>query len=815
MSRADDRALREACLATKACSATDIEQAIATRYQMRQRGEDMDLLDILLVQGALTTISAHSVRVRLGGAEAAAGANRDEGPPGSDSADSTPAQPSASRAAASPRAVVCETVAATMDFSAEDLEQALLDSQGGGWPDHPTQPAVPRPPEVPAFGHDLGGRVLGSCRLDRELGRGAMGVVFEATHLSLQRRVAVKVLQPGAREAEDVAQFLQEARAMARIEHENIVQVHDVGEEAGLHYIVMQFLDGGTVADRLDHERMIPWEDACRLARDAARGLAIAHGKGIVHRDVKPENLMLTSSGQVKIADFGLAAKATGEDDRSEVMGTPAYMAPETIDGRAVDGRSDIYSLGCTLYAMLTGRRPFEGETAIEVLLKQTKDVATPVSTLTPSVPESVSQLVEKCMAKSPAARYQTADELAGDLEKILSGGRPRIVVEIEDVMARMQEVSRAEAALPRGVARRPAFAVTAALVLVTGSAIVSAMALPNVDELAVERFLRFPPTDRATAAAAARAELTQAVQFAVDHRDGIDLVRARFDDLAKRHGDTLGSELTAARQKAEADFDAHCVAEFGKVRSQAEELARGGDAVAATKAVFAFPETLRRGHTAEAWKECASHATDAVRQATRMAYVPAGRAGDTDVPAFLIGLTEVSNAEWAEFVRETGARAPRVWAADVPPAAARELPVVGITPAEAAKYAAWRGLRLPTAAEWERAARGDAAATFPWGEDFDPARCVSRAGPRRELVGVATMPSGRSSFGVFHMAGNAAEWVADSSNDPVRGVGHEVRGGSAKSHPSACATTARYFLPEDTASPDLLVGFRCAKDVK
>jgi formylglycine-generating enzyme required for sulfatase activity len=151
----------------------------------------------------------------------------------------------------------------------------------------------------------------------------------------------------------------------------------------------------------------------------------------------------------------------------------------------------------------------------------------------------------------------------------------------------------------------------------------------------------------------------------------------------------------------------------------------------------------------------------------------------------------------------------------DGPAPAQREFPVVGITPAEAAAYAAWKGKRLPTAAEWERAARGDAGLAYPWGAEFDPARCASRAQARPALVAVKAFPGGRSPFGALNMAGNAAEWVADVSDDPLVGVGHEVRGGSARSHPSACTTFARYFLPEDSVDPELFVGFRCAMDVK
>jgi formylglycine-generating enzyme required for sulfatase activity len=732
-----------------------------------------------------------------------------------------------------------------MDFSPDDLRAALQQSQGGGGPAVPADasaaesggtsaavsdgfsivPPPPPPVEERLFGHDLPGRVLGGCRLEHELGRGAMGVVFEATHLSLQRRVAVKVLMPSARKDKaDVEQFLQEARAMARIEHQNIVQVFDVGEDDGLNFLVMQLLDGATVAARLESEQRLTWEEACRIARDAANGLAVAHDKGIVHRDIKPENLMLTQDGVVKIADFGLAAQAVrGADDsqRTEVMGTPAYMSPEQIDGRNVDGRADIYSLGCTLYAMLTGRRPFEGDNAIEVLLKQTKDIAPPVQKLVPGVPATVSQVVEKCMAKVATARYQKAADLAADLEKIMSGGRPKIVVEIEDVMARMQEIARSDAAAGARRTQRPVVVVSAAVVLVCATTIVLTLALPDVNSAAADTVLQFPMQTLSAALVDGRRALEEADAFAAKYPDRIDLVLRRYDEVAQRHGEALGTEVVAAREKAQIDFDKRCAADIARVRSQAEDLTRHGDAVGAAQVLLTLPAGLRKGKPGEEWAAEVARALNQVRMSTGMAYVPAGRlvtgrdGAGKDVAEFLIDLTEVSNGDYAAFVREKNARAPAHWNGTEPPVTARELPVVGITPAEAAAYAEWKGKRLPTSAEWERAARGDDQLVYPWGNDFDLGRCVTRSAPKHELVNVRTFPGGRSPFGVLNMAGNAAEWVADSSSDPLVGVGHELRGGSAKSHPTACTALARYFLPEDANAPDLLVGFRCAKDAK
>jgi eukaryotic-like serine/threonine-protein kinase len=877
MNRPTPSLLRAACIGSGLCTPADLDRAEAARSEVAQPGEDIDIVEALVRTGFLTPAQAESIRA-VAAARAVARAARAATPiapisptvaatagassPSARSStpsarSSTPSAGAAAPAAGTPSAppagpavaptVVSDPAAtaafadaplsgnrATLDFSAEDLKSALDGGGDGVWAagsdetiGRESDPGIKRPPRPAAdeklFGSDLPGRVLGGCRIEREIGRGAMGVVFEATHLSLLRRVAVKVLMPSARKARaDVEQFLQEARAMARVEHQNIVQVFDVGEDAGMNFLVMQLLDGDSVAVRLERDRLMPWEEACRIARDAARGLAVAHEKGIVHRDIKPENLMLTKDGIVKIADFGLAAQAVRDSDpgaRTEVMGTPAYMSPEQIDGRHVDGRADIYSLGCTLYVMLTGRRPFEGENAIDVLLKQTKDIAPPVSRIAAHVPASVSKLVEKCMAKLPAGRYQSSADLVADLDKILAGGRPQIVVEIEDVMARMQEIARSEAAAQRAPGQKPAVVVSAALGVVCLTAIVMTLSLPDVNAAAADAILNLPKRVQTEEHADARQALAEAEAFAAKYPDRLDLVMRRYGEVAKRYGDVLGAELIAARDKVQTDFDRRCSLAFTKVRSQEDELAHKGDVVGAAAVLFTMPAELRIGKPGEDWAAEVERALNQVRMSTGMAYVPAGRLASAgggqpkDVGAFLLDLTEVTNADYAAFVKEKGARAPSHWGGAEPPASARDLPVVGVTPAEAAAYAAWKGKRLPTAAEWERAARGDDGLLYPWGNEFDMARCVSRVSLRRDLVPVRTFPGGRSPYGVLNMAGNAAEWVADASSDPLVGIGHEVRGGSAKSHPTACSGAASYLLPEDTNDPDLMIGFRCARN--
>jgi hypothetical protein len=254
-------------------------------------------------------------------------------------------------------------------------------------------------------------------RLIRLLGRGGMGAVYLARDLSLDREVAIKVVKTASDERAMHERFRREARTAARLSHPNIVPLYAFGEVEGMPYFVMGYVRGEALADRLRRDGKIPEEDARRILAEIADGLDHAHRQGVVHRDVKPDNVLLDDeSGRALLTDFGVA-KGLGKGETltqyGSVVGTPQYMSPEQASGRSdIDGRSDIYSLGVMAYAMLAGRLPFDGNSAAEVLTKQITQEPAPLTSIAPTVSDATVQAVQRCLAKDPAARWQDARSL-------------------------------------------------------------------------------------------------------------------------------------------------------------------------------------------------------------------------------------------------------------------------------------------------------------------------------------------------------------------------------------------------------------------
>lgn len=256
-------------------------------------------------------------------------------------------------------------------------------------------------------------------RIREELGRGGMGYVYLAEQTSLHREVALKVLSRELTEDPAfVARFVAEARAAAKLQHPNVVQVFDVDHDGETYFFAMEIMQEGSLEDWLKQNGTMPVDRALRVVADAAAGLAYAESLGIVHRDIKPDNLMLDQHGTVKIADLGLAGTAEGSIEKA--IGTPHFMAPEQVLKKGVDHRTDLYALGCTFYRLVTGKTPFRGQTVKDILRAQVKDEAEPANKANPAVPAGVAAMIQRLLAKEPAARYQTANDLLEELAVLM-----------------------------------------------------------------------------------------------------------------------------------------------------------------------------------------------------------------------------------------------------------------------------------------------------------------------------------------------------------------------------------------------------------
>ena len=268
-------------------------------------------------------------------------------------------------------------------------------------------------------------KYLGTCLDDRYeivevIGAGGMAVVYKAIDQRLNRFVAVKIMRDElARDEEFRARFQIEAQAVAMLSHPNIVSVYDVSHTAGVEYIVMELIEGVTLMQYMQKKGALSWKEAAHFSTQIAKALEHAHSKGIVHRDIKPQNIMILRDGTIKVADFGIAALESAQEQRSDqTVGSVHYIAPEQARGETPDTRSDIYSLGVVMYEMLTGQMPYDGETAEQIALKHIAGVAVPPRQLNAEIPEELERITLKAMNADIRERYQSASELLTDLEE-------------------------------------------------------------------------------------------------------------------------------------------------------------------------------------------------------------------------------------------------------------------------------------------------------------------------------------------------------------------------------------------------------------
>lgn len=635
---------------------------------------------------------------------------------------------------------------------------------------------------------DLVGKNLGRYHILEQLGEGGMAIVYKAFDTTLERHVAVKVIRREAFPPEKLEsvllRFKREAKSLARLSHSNIVKVLDNGEENSTPYLVMEYLPGGTLKRKMNGKPM-PWREAARLLLPICRALGHAHEAGIIHRDIKPSNILLTQSGEPMLTDFGIAKIIAGDETTADLtgtgvgIGTPEYMAPEQGSGKA-DERADIYALGVIYYQMVTGRLPYKADTPMAVMLKKNTEPFPRPTQFVPDLPEGVEHFLVKTLQVNPRNRYSSAEAFCSALEKI-ADGKP---LPIEK--------------LPKGK-KRPSMPVLligiAGLIGIIGISIFAGFMYQRVTETptmpAQVEGLTLPASDESI-------EITETPIVAPVVTE---------------------TETTSSPSEDGAEM----------ILIPAGEFLRGAsfDDISELRAL------------------CPNCPIDQLEDAQPQAMVY--------LDAFWIDKTEVTNAQFSEFVDDTGYLTTAERTNDysyVQDITLRDFVYVGdadwqhpqggissiigqdvravtqISWQDAYAYCEWAGKRLPTEAEWEKAARGDDGRIFPWGNNPPDPNFLNFDFSPGTIVSVGRYPDGASPYGVLDMPGNVWEWVADyytedyygdapdaNPQGPSNGEGRVMRGGSWASEydPYLLFVTTFYRLWNyDYISSDVL-GFRCA----
>jgi formylglycine-generating enzyme required for sulfatase activity len=655
------------------------------------------------------------------------------------------------------------------------------------------------------------GEIVSHYRIVEKLGGGGMGVVYKARDLRLDRFVALKFLPPDlTRDEEANKRFMQEAKAASALDHPHICTIHEIDETpTGQVFITMAFYDGETLKKRIEGGPLVI-ADALQIAIQVTEGLARAHGSGIVHRDIKPANVMLTADGLAKIVDFGVAKLRgeTGLTRTGSTVGTVSYMPPEQMRGQDVDQRADIWAVGVVLYEMLTGERPFRGDSDFVVLNGILNDDPRPIKDLRPDVPPHVQRVVSKALEKPLAARYQAAADLLTDLTACAGEGAG---------------AGRTDAAGLTRVLRRPVVAIptAAALVVLVTLATVAYGRSRRVRwarEQAIPQIMRLIEADDRIPAFA----LAEQAERDIPKDPVLATLWPQVSAVASLV--TVPEGATASMQ--EYGSSSHDWRLLGQTPIKDLRLPRGVFRFKIEKDGYETLNLATRNPGALLQPMRGASVTVALLKrgsAAGMVPVPGGAfpvpltgfnsERNVKVDAFLIDQREVTNKQYKQFIDAGGYSAkelagfhdstsrpgPLVWELGQYSADQADYPVGGVSWFEAAAYCQFRGKTLPTLFHWARAAMSPVEIGSPLAPAIVPLSNFSGKGPA--AVGSY---QGSGPYGTSDMAGNVREWVWNEAAGGRRWIL-----GGAWNDPTYMFNVPYSLPPSDRSATN---GFRCAK---
>ncbi len=683
----------------------------------------------------------------------------------------------------------------------------------------------------------VAGAMIGHYEVLSLIGKGGMGEVYRARDITLNRTVALKLLKPAAAgDDSSKSRFLREARLAATLEHPNICTIFDAGESLGHFFIAMQYVEGRPLRQIIDR-RPLDLATLLRLVIQIANALAAAHRREIVHRDVKPENIIVTPEGDAKVLDFGLAKFMEDAEPNLTasncVVRTPAYMSPEQARGKHVDKRSDVFSFGVVLYEMATGRVPFQKESSVETMHAIIEQPHTPARELNKDLPAELERIIDSALKKSPDERYADFDAIVADLQRILADRSTAPAVSAGTHISRRHALAGLWILI---IALLTAGAWSAWRALLERRA---RSAVPNIEQLAIQgKFL-------------------DAYSLAVDVRRLLPS-DPKLTRLMRAISDSLTVETDPPGAKV---FLRHYVDPPDQPRSQLvgqtplseAEIARGEYVLRVEKEGYSPFEGSIYGFAVGDPNSAAITPPIRIQLSLKpagqvprnMTSVPGGtyrlvgwnRPTDEDagLDGFFIDKFEVTNQDYKEFVSSGGylkrefwkypfvkngkqiswedamrefvdrtrLPGPRAWSnQDFPRDKARH-PVTGISWYEAAAYAAFRGKTLPSIFQWEKTARNGTSTpsdvTMPWGFSRKAANHANLASTG--TIEAGSLEFGMSAFGAYDMAGNVSEWLANETSE-----GFLAAGGSwgDADYSALTFTSVPSFFTSDR------IGFRC-----